>query len=716
MLAGAADLLAAASAVEPPPNTPAEVRWDAGKGTLQLRYHGKVILDATVAAMDAAGTTVSAGVKLEPGEMGDAADKVEQRLRLVPAEPADGVKLVLRGTVTGSEEAFPAETKGAAQKRLPVVRTSVGLSHSLRNDAIYDRRWDWVLTGPADGATRILPKGAGKEGIVFAWESRGPVIELAFRPRFFQKHRGLRYYEPWTYRVWRGSVTGYCTWWPYRTDISQQVVEELTGVFAEKKLPDFGYKYLQLDHGYAQGGGGPKAFLEWDEKKFPGGAEQAIKTIRAAGMQPGLWVHRVYRSYVDKHLPTIGKEHPEWFVTGEDGTPFQAGGYGVWCLNTRNEEAIDNMVRPIFRGLKQQGWDYVKIDGAGDCLYSLRKAPWFFPEGGQTPEESLRKWDSVAREELGPDVFVLTCWGVEPGKKSIGLVDGCRLGGDRFQWNTMLGNRSLNGVVWRGDPDHCDILPERKEERSVMETFGVGAAPVDTIVRPAVVAMAGSMLLVSDKAPAYEDDANLEGMKRSAPVLFTVPGQLYDEGGDGTWWLQEIDRPFDHWSVLARFNWKGKAVGEEEVRFADLGLDPEGEYIVFEFWKQQHLGKHRESFAAPAMEANNGMQVFAIREAREHPWVLSTTRHLSQGGVSLLGLNWDAAGKTLSGRSKVVVGDPYVLTVNVPFGYKPLEAEVADEDVEMDIQTETAAVRFVPSATKEVTWKVTFDRFGIFGE
>ncbi|MDA0768336.1 MAG: hypothetical protein O3A92_16115 [Verrucomicrobia bacterium] len=110
MLAGVADLLAAASAVEPPPNTPAEVRWDAGKGTLQLRYHGKVILDATVAAMDAAGTTVSTGVKLEPGEMGDAADKVEQRLRLVPAEPADGIKLVLRGTVTGSEEAFPAET------------------------------------------------------------------------------------------------------------------------------------------------------------------------------------------------------------------------------------------------------------------------------------------------------------------------------------------------------------------------------------------------------------------------------------------------------------------------------------------------------------------------------------------------------------------------------------------------------------------------------
>jgi len=28
----------------------------------------------------------------------------------------------------------------------------------LRNNAVYDRRWDWVLIGPADGATRIEPK------------------------------------------------------------------------------------------------------------------------------------------------------------------------------------------------------------------------------------------------------------------------------------------------------------------------------------------------------------------------------------------------------------------------------------------------------------------------------------------------------------------------------------------------------------------------------
>ena len=39
-------------------------------------------------------------------------------------------------------------------------------------------------------------------------------------------------------------------------------------------------------------------------------------------------------------------------------------------------------------------------------------------------------------------------------------------------------------------------------------------------------------------------------------------------------------------------------------------------------------------------------RVFAIREARPHPWVLSTTRHISQGGVDLLDERWDAGSQT----------------------------------------------------------------------
>ena len=112
--------------------------------------------------------------------------------------------------------------------------------------------------------------------------------------------------------------------------------------------------------------------------------------------------------------------------------------------------------------------------------------------------------------------------------------------------------------------------------------------------------------------------------------------------------MMEVDKPFDYWSVLARFNWRKRELfwnrdnlEEKEVYFEDLGLDPGKEYLVYEFWSKQFLGKKKYSFVAPPQNSDNGLQVFSIREAREYPWVVSTSRHISQGGVDLYDLIWD---------------------------------------------------------------------------
>ena len=711
--------LLAQKPVDAPPNMPPTVEWNAGQGRLSLRYHGGVILEATVRAQDASGSPVAgAEVKLEPKE--STGEKVEQRLKFTLAKPQEGLKLVLGGTVIGSEEAFPAETSGAAQKRFPLVRNSVGLSHNLRNNALYDRRWDWMLAGPEDGATRLQPKAAGQQERAFNWESRGTTIELVFRPRFYQKHRGFAKFEPWTYQVWKGPVTGYCTWWAYKYDFTQKTLDELADVFVQKKLPDFGYKYIQLDDTYQIGNGScPTNWLTWN-KKFPGGAEYALKKIQSASMEGGIWVHRVHRPS-DPHVADIGQQHPDWFIQKTNGALFMDGGFYV--LNTKNKEAIDGMVRPIYRELKKQGWGYVKIDGAGDLLnaYKSKNCADHLLRIGSTPEQSLRDWDRVAREELGPHIYILSCWGVGPGLNVLGLVDGCRLSDDGFQPETLARFSSYEGVLWRNDPDHCDILGSwLMDQAAMMPVFGQSApASVRSIVRPAICSLAGGVLMVSDKVEVYQDDRNLEGMKRSAPVLPTVPGQLYDPGHPAaTWWLQEIDRSFDHWSVLARIQWAQKREKEwkfdlkgapqQEVRFADLGLEGDREYLVFEFWTQRFVGKSKGSFVAPAMDHNNGMQVFAIREARPHPWVLSTTRHLSQDAVSLLEETWRAGSSTLSGKSVVVAGDPYVLTVHLPEGFKLTSATITGEKTETASQPETASVRIVPTATKTVEWKMIF--------
>ncbi len=708
-------------AVTPPPNASADVLWNGQTGELTIRYHGTMIFDGRVTVENRNKTKTDIAVNCE--QQTAQAEKVEHRVTFSTAEQQEGLTVVVRGTVSGSEEAFPAETPSEAQKRFPYVRNTVGLSCNLRNNAVYDRKWDWVLEGPGDSATRITPKANEKGTRTFFLESRGSRILLLFRPRFYQKHKGFKYYEPWTYKVWKGSVTGYCTWWSYRENFTQKTLETMLDVFQSKHLPDFGYDYMQFDNCYQKGNGSaPWNWLNWDERKYPGRWKHAMKTIRDAGMIPGIWVHRIHRPG-DPGVKEIIEKHPEWFVPGPDGKPHRH--HGFCSLNVLNKEAVDRMIRDLYRGLAEQGWDYVKIDGTGDLLraYQDKNCAEFFRNNPTTPEESLRMWDIVAREELGPDVYILACHSVGNARKVIGLVDGGRLSNDGFQPRTLAQYNFMEGVVWRNDADHCDILGTwLMDEDAMMPVFGV-EEPVSarTIVRPAICAISGTVLMVSDKAEAYEDDGNIEGMKRSAPVLFTVPGQLYGCGRRTMeWWLQEINRPFDRWNVLARFQWAEKrekewkfdlkGVSETVVKFADLGLPADREYLVFEFWSQQFLGRVKDSFTVPAMDENTAMQVFAIREARSHPWIIGTTRHLSQGGVSLLDEKWNAEKNILSGKSKVVIDDPYVLTIHLPAGYSLESAEAGDEKVQITQKDKTAAVRFVPSATKKVAWKFVFTK------
>jgi hypothetical protein len=726
-LAGASWAVAQ-EAVEPPPNTPAAVEWNAGQGRLSLRYHGIVVLDAVVAARDRDGKETRTGIAMQPSVT--TGEKVEQRLAFSMDPTPAGTELIVRGTVTGSEEAFPAETRSEAQRRFPYVRNTVGLSHNLRNNAVYDRRRDWVLVGPGDGGTRIQPKRVGKQEIAFSWESRGTSIELIFRPRFYQTREGLEHFTPWAYRVWKGSLTGYCTWWAYKTGFSQKTLDALVDAFVEKHLPDFGYHYIQFDNCFNTLNGAPEGFLNWNAK-FPGGPQYATKRIRDAGMKPGIWVHRVFRTN-DPVVKDIVAKHADWFVHKADGT--LSTDRGFYSLDTRNKAAVDRMIRPLYRGLKEQGWDYVKIDGAGDLTNNYKNCPEWFEKNKTMPSELIRLWDQVARHELGPDVYILSCWGVQPAVNLIGVVDGCRLWRDGFGTAEFQRFNSWNGVVWRNDPDHCDILGTyQMDTDAMMLVFATKeAAPVRTVIRPALCSLAGGVLMVSDLVEVYQEDRNLEGMRRSAPVLFTVPGQLYDytprppgrydmpHGGDeATWWLLEIDREFDHWSVLARFQWgepverhqrKMRGAPEQEIAFADLGLPADREYVVFEFWSQKFLGTFKGSFTAPAQDRNTGLHVFAIREARPHPWIISTTRHISQGGVSLLDERWDGDRKTLSGKSSVVIGDPYVMTVHLPGGFRIESAEAGGEQVECTNQTVTATIRIVPSATKTLEWAMVFTK------
>jgi hypothetical protein len=203
--------------------------------------------------------------------------------------------------------------------------------------------------------------------------------------------------------------------------------------------------------------------------------------------------------------------------------------------------------------------------------------------------------------------------------------------------------------------------------------------------------MAGAVMMLTDKVEVYRDDDKIEGARRSAPVPFTLPGQLYDfdptktdnliaglrsEDGarpgpidadqQGTfcpWWLVEVNRPFESWNVLARLSWEDLSAAF--VRFSDLGLPRDEEYIVYEFWGKHYLGVFRGTFPAPAQEAKEA-RVFCIRKKLDRPQVVATSRHILQGWPDLVDVRWDEGEVCLRGKSEVVRGDPYEVVVRVP--------------------------------------------------
>ncbi len=715
-----------------PPSAGLTAKWS--DGSLSLNYEGKPLFT---------GKATAAGAIEFKQELSRKRQALTQELVL------RGTGIKLDGIVTAGSEALAAETEGAAQKKFPLIRTTIGgPSQSLRNNTVYDRGRDWMLEASATDATRVT---GGKEAAArsFSLQASGDEIRLIFRPRFYQRHKNIAHFRPWTYPVRKDSITGWSSWWAFMRNFSQKDCDELLAVWKEKQFADYGYRFIQIDdcfqNEFGKGQGrqgypgantgyvarGPETWLDWRKDLYPAGINGYASACRTAGFEPAVWIGSYF---TDNELIT---RHPDWFIRSQDGKPFVAP-WASCGIDATNKTAMDTLVRPTFRGLRKAGVSYVKVDLLRHYLYdNLHHNLDYCKAHGVTPDQMYRKYLGAIREELGPDTFLLSCWGVLP--ESVGIADACRIGGDGYGPMTMQQYNSWNGIVWRNDPDHCDVFPHFKpaEAGNVTKTTAIEASPADTIIRPALASIASCMLMLSDRPQVYRDEANLRGLRRAAPVLFSVPGQLYDftpdrsrnliriprtaitNGADpspidalqfGTinpWWLNEYNTPGGSWVVLNRINWSNQAAAKTTVSLVDLGLDPAKPYVAYEFWSNRYLGSCGNDAITfdelPAM----GISSIAIREATDHPQIVSTNRHLSQGGVDLVVVTWSQG--VLSGKSRVVAGDRYEISVRVPAGYTLKSGAIDGKAATITTDGELLRVSYLPAATGEVAWRLEFE-------
>ena len=629
--------------VFPPPNEQAVFDWNGSEFTLD--YNGQAIFRAGV---------VNEGTEITFNQIVDNENGI---INQVFKWSSRSKPIELIGLVYSSNESFPCEADRKSEGP-DIVRHSVGLSSSLLNRGVYDRNSDWVLSVDFPSEVQVIPNRFSDAPYKFKIIISGYDIILRFRPYFYQKHRGIKFYEPWTYQVWKEPVAGWCSWFAYFQDITEEKIKNAADVISEKLAP-YGFEYLQIDDGYQQvPAGTPETWLIPNEK-FPSGLKSLSDYITGKELKPGIW------TYTSFHQKDFASAHKEYFVLDVKDEP----AYGNWVgyvLDGSNPNALNDIIKPIYKGFKETGWKYFKVDALRHLRYEgYNSYSQYFEKKNLDLVETYRTFVKTIRNEIGPDNFMLGCWGIRP--ELIGIIDGCRIGGDGFGYAGLAQYNSFNNVIWRNDPDHIE-LSKKEAYRSSMVT-----------------SLTGSLFMLTDKPEVYKTEI-VEAAIRSTPVLFTLPGQLYDVDpsrsmnlnlvnselcGDGptsfdadrnprcNLFLLEINKEYEDWMVL------GRTGGDDRgIKFKYLGLPPDEEYAVFEFWTKKYLGVFRNEFVFAEIDSYYNCQLFCIRKKLPHPQLIATNRHVSCGGLELTDLQWN--GSALSGGSEIVINDSYELYITEP--------------------------------------------------
>lgn len=678
---------AAAQTPAEPANSPATV--EISDSHLVLRYQGRTLLEATI--------TVSAGA-LSPRQLTDsAAGRVTQVLKWT----ADGNgRVSLTGVVRGSPEAFAAEAE-PREDGLPVVRHAVGRVSNRLNRAVYDRRTDWVLSVDVPAQIELTPVPGPDSAGTYRLAATGGEVSLRFRPRFYQRHRGLAEYRPWEYQPWPRSIAGWTSWYAYFDKVTQEDIHRTADVLKEVLLP-FGYHYLQIDDGYQRLPIGlPQNWLGANDK-FPDGLAELRRYIGARGLEPGIWTNVSFQDRVS------AEAHPGWFVRTADGRPARGNWVG-YVMDGSAAGTLDSLVTPVYRELRKMGWTYFKLDALRHLRYEgYNSHAAYFAGKGLDRAVVYRDFVRQVRQVLGPEVYLLACWGIRP--ELIGLVDGVRVGDDGFGYGSFAQYNSFNNVVWRNDPDHIELH----------QPDGYRAATLTTLT--------GSVLMLTDRPEVYRTD-RVEAAKRTAPVLFTRPGQLYDVdpsrssllalagtelSGSGPrpfdadqrevvpLYQLDLARPFEDWTILARTR-----DDLSPVALSDLGLLAGTDYLGFEFWTRRPLGVVRDTLRPGPIDPRYGVQVICLRLRVEHPQLLATSRHVTCGGPDLREVSW--GDNTLSGETELVAGDPYEIYLNEPDAYRFDGVEVTGARVVSQRRGPSVRIIRLESETGgTVRWRVRY--------
>ncbi len=444
--------------------------------------------------------------------------------------------------------------------KFPVeLREKFGYSASIMPEIAFDNLVSDYLIGSHDGVIGFLTSKTahpyfkvGKENVELHvnffdtrfdnWQITESFVLLNLPFDYALKYYSELVAEENKVRFEREKQIGWCSWYQYFTNFTfDEMIKNLD------LAKDKGYNVFQIDDSWQVDIGDWYANDEFKSTKL------IADEIKKRGFRAGIWLAPFSVSEKSK----LFKEHPDWLVKNEDGTPkvaYQNWDKNIYALDTTHPEAL-NWLKELFISLKKDGFEYFKIDflfaGAipGKRYESV------------SPITAYRKGLRLIRE-ITSDNFLLGCGA--PLLPSVGLVDGMRIGPDTAPYWDKNGPDigypnafyALRNTVtrwymtnwWQNDPD-CLLL--RRENTQLSDEH----RRVFTYVTIAL----DNMVLQSDNLSLNIDWELWNGALQSGEKKFFVSNlmnntPIIESGGMGEYLKISLDFNTDSYEILHQFS------------------------------------------------------------------------------------------------------------------------------------------------------------------
>jgi hypothetical protein len=160
------------------------------------------------------------------------------------------------------------------------------------------------------------------------------------------------------------------------------------------------------------------------------------------------------------------------------------------------------------------------------------------------------------------------------------------------------------------------------------------------------------------------------------------------------------------WNLAAAFNWDEKNEAAIPLELSRLGLDPEQEYMVYDFWRETYLGLAKRELVTTAPPGS--VRLLGLRPFHGRPTFFATDSHISQGATDFTSLEWDDRRKRLSGSFEGVEDTDYNLRVFVPEPFEPAETVVSTGNAVTEFEDRVLVISFHCREPGSVEWYVQF--------